>query len=252
MPDQQQIFAGAIEAAPKDYTVGDNVELTLISVHAEFRDSGAAGDWLPAVQLISDSGHVIDTAAEQGVKVSAGGDADGSFFPGGVVAAASSGTSTSSNAGFQDFTAHTVGAGSPSTFTTLDLRNGEFVSNDPAITFSVFDQFFVRVGTTGQYRWWVGLIPDVDWPTDPTGPIAFGGLPATGNTPFGLFPYARHPEVDLFTPPGGGADLVWATGLLDYTAAGRFYVGVENKSGSSFTIDTVFFFLYRVGGALVF
>lgn len=82
MPGQQQIFAGSIEAAPKDYTVAANVELTLRAVNANFTDNGAGEDWLPAVVLISDSGHIIARAVDQGVTVTAGGDAEVSWFPG--------------------------------------------------------------------------------------------------------------------------------------------------------------------------
>ena len=82
MPDQRQIFAGAVTAAPDDYTINADVELTLIAVNANFTDNGAAVDWLPAVVLISDSGHVIARALDQGVTVTAGDNAEVSWFPG--------------------------------------------------------------------------------------------------------------------------------------------------------------------------
>lgn len=82
MPDQQQIFAGAVSSAPKSYTIDSTVELTLIAVTAEFVDNGAASQWLPCVELVSDSGHVIARALDQGVTVTAGQDAEVSWFPG--------------------------------------------------------------------------------------------------------------------------------------------------------------------------
>ena len=82
MPDQRQIFAGAVTAAPDDYMINAGVEFTLVAVNADFTDNGAATDWLPAVELVSDSGHVIARAVDQGVKVTAGSDAEVSWFPG--------------------------------------------------------------------------------------------------------------------------------------------------------------------------
>lgn len=81
MPAQQQITNLAVQAAPDDYTLGANVEFDLIAVNAEFVDNGAGGDWLPAVVLVSDSDHVIARAVDQGVKVTAGDDAEVSWFP---------------------------------------------------------------------------------------------------------------------------------------------------------------------------
>lgn len=81
MPEQQQIPVPQVVGAPSVYTLGPNVELILEAVTAEFRDNGAAADWLPTVELVSDSGHLIARAADQGVKVTAGDDADVSFFP---------------------------------------------------------------------------------------------------------------------------------------------------------------------------
>src|SRR5689334_15295890 len=82
MPGQRQIFRGATVDAPNNYDVDANVELTLKAVNANFTDNGATGDWLPAVVLISDSGHVIARALLPDVKVTAGDDAEVSWFPG--------------------------------------------------------------------------------------------------------------------------------------------------------------------------
>lgn len=81
MPAQAQILNLAIEAVPDDYTLDPGVEFELVAVTAEFADNGAGSDWLPCVELISDSGHVIARAADQGVKVTAGSDAEVSWFP---------------------------------------------------------------------------------------------------------------------------------------------------------------------------
>ena len=56
--------------------------IRLLSARASFTDNGAAGDWLPALQVLDNNGNVLVTAADQGVKVTAGSDADVSWFPG--------------------------------------------------------------------------------------------------------------------------------------------------------------------------
>ena len=81
MPAQAQILNLAIEGVPDDYTLDPGVEFELVAVTAEFTDNGAGSDWLPCVELISDSGHTIARAADQGVKVTAGSDAEVSWFP---------------------------------------------------------------------------------------------------------------------------------------------------------------------------
>src|SRR6185437_17037941 len=90
VPGDVQLTALQSEPAPLDYVVPQSAVVRVKSVHALFTDNGAGGDWLPAVQLISDSGHTIAIASDQGAKVTAGGDAHGSFFPGAAKGAASS------------------------------------------------------------------------------------------------------------------------------------------------------------------
>ena len=89
MPDVQ-IFRPAIRAVPFEYEVPGRVELRLKQVYAEYDGSGAGADWLPCVTLLSDAGEVLGRAVSQGVKVTAGNDADVTWFPavGGDTAAA--------------------------------------------------------------------------------------------------------------------------------------------------------------------
>jgi len=77
-----QILRPASGAVPIAYTLPDAAELRLKAVYAEFTDTGAAQDWLPCVTILSDSGDVIGRAVDQGVKVTAGSDADVTWFPG--------------------------------------------------------------------------------------------------------------------------------------------------------------------------
>src|SRR5207244_6964664 len=81
MADVQILRAPAV-AIPSNYVLPDAAELRLKAVYAEYADTGAVQDWLPCVTIISDSGDVIARAVDQGVKVTAGFDADVTFFPG--------------------------------------------------------------------------------------------------------------------------------------------------------------------------
>ena len=77
-----QIFSGSVEDAPKTYRLPSGVEFILKAVNADYADNGAASDWLPCVTIVSDSGHVIARAVDQAVKVTAGSDAEVSWFRG--------------------------------------------------------------------------------------------------------------------------------------------------------------------------
>jgi len=66
---------------PSNYTLPDAAELRLKAVYAEFTDNGAGSNWLPTVTILSDSGDVIARADDQDVLVTAGDDANVTWFP---------------------------------------------------------------------------------------------------------------------------------------------------------------------------
>jgi hypothetical protein len=65
--------------APLTYTVPPSFSFTLMGVRASFDGGGAAGAFLPCVQLVSDSGQIM--AQTIGSAVAAGGSADVTFAP---------------------------------------------------------------------------------------------------------------------------------------------------------------------------
>ena len=81
MADSALLAAGG-DDAPLTYVVPGATSIRIKQVHVAYVDNGAAGDWLPAVRIVSDSNHTMGVAADQGVKVTAGSDAGVSFFPG--------------------------------------------------------------------------------------------------------------------------------------------------------------------------
>src|SRR5438445_6195826 len=76
-----QILRSTSGAVPGVYRLPDNAEFILKCVRATFDGSGAAGAYLPTVEIISDANAVIAKAADQNVSVAAGADADVSWFP---------------------------------------------------------------------------------------------------------------------------------------------------------------------------
>lgn len=88
MPHDTQIFVGADRDGNSDYELPKNAEIVVKAVHATFTDNGAGADWCPAVVMLSDSGHKIVTAINRNETVTAGDDAEASFFPGGRVSGA--------------------------------------------------------------------------------------------------------------------------------------------------------------------
>lgn len=99
----EPIRSTSVIAAPKDYSIPNAQQIRPLSVRASFTDNGAGGDWLPALQILDNNGNVLVTAADQGVKVTAGNDADVSWFPGvKVAAAAAAASAVSYAAGWRD------------------------------------------------------------------------------------------------------------------------------------------------------
>jgi len=104
VPDKQVHPIGT-EDAPADYVIPKSAELLLKSVHAKFDGSGAAGDFIPLVRIISDAGSTTDEIP-QDVTVAAGGSADATWFPrvGAAAAAAPTGTVVAYAQGYSEFT----------------------------------------------------------------------------------------------------------------------------------------------------
>lgn len=78
----EPIRSTTVVTAPKDYTIPGAQQIRPLSVRASFDGSGAAGAWLPAVQILDNNGNVLSTHADPNVSVAAGGSADVTWFPG--------------------------------------------------------------------------------------------------------------------------------------------------------------------------
>jgi hypothetical protein len=88
----EPIFNAGPVATPYAYTVSGTGTVTPRACQADFDGSGAGGDFIPACIFKSQSGHVISRAILQST-ITAGDDAEVSWFPG--VSPASTGTAGS-------------------------------------------------------------------------------------------------------------------------------------------------------------
>lgn len=138
----------AVVAAPKDYSIPNAQQIRLLTVTASFVDAGAAGDWLPAVVILDNNGNALVRAVDQGVKVTAGLDAEVSWFPS-VKPASASVTPSSATLPFAYVSqnGHTL---CPAMSTTnLDATAGRFYTNSPSI-FS-FNTNGIEIDANGHY-----------------------------------------------------------------------------------------------------
>lgn len=137
MAADQTLQALASQAAPLDYPVPGAVELILKSLKCSFDGTGAAGPYVPCVQLLI-AGDVEDATYPLGSSVAAGASADVSWFPrsGGGVGTGGSGIrfDTYPQTGdwlYVDTTGESPHGGSSVVFTDAPFGYS-FTSSDPS------------------------------------------------------------------------------------------------------------------------
>src|SRR5439155_3638316 len=77
---EQQITDMPTHAAPNNRVTKDSERFELLAVNATFDGTSAAAAWLPAVEVVSDSGVVVARHVT-GSTVAAGGSAEVTFAP---------------------------------------------------------------------------------------------------------------------------------------------------------------------------
>jgi len=171
----EPVVSTSVVAAPKDYDIPQAQEILLLSVEAEFMDNGAAVDWLPAVQVLDNNGNVLATAADQGVKVTAGDDASVTWFPGvkHAAAAAPAGSSFVPICAGRLTHSQTVNAGATKdiawdTVTIPANSAGDF-------TWSNVTPSRIGVTHTGTLLYALSIERFDDWPAYASGVIQFYG-----------------------------------------------------------------------------
>lgn len=126
MADTQILAAGAA-AAPLDYEVPNAQEILLKAVRATFDGTGAAGAFIPCIELISDGG--VPLADAIGDQVAAGASADASFFPGAAKAAAAGASTQAAWFFAKRETAQTI----PTTAPQQRIAWTHWVTSDPTV-----------------------------------------------------------------------------------------------------------------------
>lgn len=107
------IQTGGAEDAPLGYQIPGAQEIVLKAITASFDGSGAAGDFVPTLQIIAPNGLVV-ASCPVGASVAAGASADVSWFPRGGVSGGGGGSSLDTTDGVTDVDPTTqllIGAG---------------------------------------------------------------------------------------------------------------------------------------------
>lgn len=253
MADKQILVTGSSDA-PEGYTVPNTVELIPKAVSAVFDGTGASGNFVPIVEIVSDGGVVV--AQSPASQVSAGGQAEVSWFPR-VGGSASSGINTLPYAVLRKNGSQTIGAGA-----TVDLIWDDFrTTNDSVFSWlSAFPET-LHVHETGLYQWWLSVAPDIgfDWPAAGTGNINFYGLVLPGGTGnvenlssrdvFAQYPYVTE-ETGQTSNDG---TFVTSLGLENVNTAGTANGVVVNNTAADWDIrpEAIIYFV-RIGDAVVY
>jgi hypothetical protein len=226
------ILAAGGGNAPLSYLVPGSTAIRIKQIHVQYVNNGAGADWLPAVQIISDSKHTMGVAADQAVKVTAGSDADVSFFPGVKPAAAATSLSSQiARAWGLNFNPQSVNAGATKNASFDTVRTSDATQILWSTTTVLNDTF--KIMTTG----WAQIVASCQWPA---GTLVDYRIDSPGG-----FELLQHDAVTAFSKQGTDftvglptmMDSVW----IDSTAGAgtQFRVKMTNNDGVASGPDTV-------------
>lgn len=199
--DDRQIFVAGTAGAPAQWRVPGNGQIRPKAVYATFDGTGAAGVFLPILEVFSDGGELVGRYKAE-ASVAAGGSADVSWFP--HVAAA---------------VAAPAGASIPYGFYTRFLSPS--IASDGV-------QHVVSLDTTAG---------DASFGSSADGDITFvlsGGNYVVSFNAFGLYIVAAQVEFDRAgAPAAGAAGTLQMTGANYPTAGARYvpYVAAPDSAG---------------------
>ncbi|MGH2835415.1 MAG: hypothetical protein ACRDUT_00105 [Mycobacterium sp.] len=132
MPPDIVLVSQNVAGAPKDYTLPAGQEFEPLSVRADIDGSGAAGDFLPALQVIDTAGHVMMTLVTS-ASVSAGSSASVTWAPFLSVSAPGIRFDYPNSGGYLDITTGNVGW-SLSGYYTVEAAGGYVVNSDGSLS----------------------------------------------------------------------------------------------------------------------
>jgi hypothetical protein len=250
VPHDTQIFVGKNRDGSSDYDIPSGAEIRVLAVNANFADNGAGTDWLPAVVMFSDSGSVIARALLPDVKVTAGDDAEVSWFPG-----VKSGGGASSGVAAWGFVqgsgaitdiAGNAGTGNPTVLTWDASSFGEDGSG--TFFFDPLNPAYIQCHTSpqpGYFTVYAGFVHDNSTPSA----VTFGDIRSGlhSEAPTGSGPELTHTNTvqssDVGDPSSindtiGWVDTQWAASRGDTTPIG-FYLQVENFNAGGAILHAV-------------
>lgn len=231
----EPVRSTAIEAAPKDYSIPAAQQIRLLSVRASFTDNGAASDWLPALQILDNNGNVLVTAADQGVKVTAGSDADVSWFPGVKVAAAAAASSGAAWFFASRVTSFTVTTTSP----IRRIPWTHFVTSDPSV-FTMGTHTAANDTVIGNKAGIYLGFTNVGWHS----PMTYPGSVDIITDFFGVDPGANNPfsaQTTASDPVGQVTEVSSICAAITNAVPGEISVRVHNWDASNRNVDSAFY-----------
>jgi hypothetical protein len=175
------ILDPAVHAAPKAYLVKGAQEIVLKGVSASFDGGGAAGSFVPAVQVVDPSGFIVGTYI-CGTTLAAGASADVAWFPGGKLAVAAVTPNVFGTSYIGSFGAVNQPIPLLPGAANLQLNEPPDTSQGTDLTVQV-GGFAIEVNTSGWYSmWWAPTISGFD--ATSRGQVAFfipsANIPAFG------------------------------------------------------------------------
>lgn len=202
----------ATVTAPKDYTLPQSQEILLKAVRADIDGTGAAGSFLPALQLLSSDGVVMWTAVDPALSVAAGASASVTWFPGVSGQSVTSGSGIPPFAALDDYVfkhANTTVTGTGHSSQTNLMIQGNAITLDGATRIQV--EFFAPIvevfdGDVNQaigFELWDGA-DGLGGGTD-IGTILYveGGLTSVGGAPSAWTAGHGSYSKSIFTPAAG-------------------------------------------------
>lgn len=230
MADDVQIADTSSGDAPHDYIVPSSADFILKAAYGVFDGTSASGNFLPAIEIVSDSGHTV--ARSVGQQVTAGDSAEVSWFP--FAPPVSSGGGGGLTAAWESFWIGNVTPGAP-----LPITNGTSASIIWDNIFgSLLDYSDARrpaVISAGMYA--LMVTAEVAWPATITqGGSAFMSVILSGAN---ASEFNGQTTFTYPTSPGSGSgswQFRFVAPLVAWAAGDSFFVTIGNEDGAH-TVD---------------
>jgi hypothetical protein len=248
----EPIFEAGPVATPYVYTVSGTGTVTPRDFQAVYDGTNSSGDYIPAVVLKSQAGHVIARAILQQT-ITKGADAEVSWFRGVKAAAASSAAAASLPTCFLDQTnGFTLNTWTPNVYTPVTWQ---LFNKNEATTFAwpgSGGNSTVAILRSGVYRCaYEYMITGFNFPVAPGFVLSKVTVAVAGATTEELA--LNHTTAALWegNPNVGQKWSPIGERLFNFPNPGDLQLDMANTRAGSVTISTTVMFIYRVGDPVV-